>query len=305
MKEKKKSKSIGLRKKNIGVVRGHQYCQGDGFLVPKNMGWLWNVGICGLSQLRRGWKPGAVRKSVAKIMKEHLTPPAEPAPELANIEQKDPPTLSVKKKQGEYLIVMNPLGMDKELMGLPIVFKIEKSEEGIKRSKARKILKERGVEKTCDCPCIDTCDCLSACEKDRIKFELKCVSKKLCMKSQMTINDVKESSDSEMDMEFTPPSAMKSKNPCRKIPVKFSYAETQYEVQESIPVHETEVADYKTQKSQKTEVKFEGKTKKTLKTKEKSKELKQKTEKAKAIKEKKVGSKKEKLRSATVEKEEK
>ena len=267
------------------------------------MGWLWNVGICGLSQFRKGWKPGAVRKSVAKIMGKHLSPPAEPAPEPLKPEPEGPPTLSVKKKQGQYLIVMNPLGTDKELMGSPIVFKIEKSEEGIKRSKARKILKERGVEKTCDCLCIDTCQCLSACEKDRIKIELKCVAEKLCMKSQMSINDIKESSDSEMDMEFTPPSAMKSKNPCRKIPVKFSYAETQYEVQESISMLETEVADNKPQKSQKTEVKFERKTRKTLKTKEKSKEL--KTEKARAIKEKKVISKREKLRSATVEKEEK
>lgn len=205
---------------------GHECCQDGGFLVPKNMGWLWNVGTHGMPSIRRGWRPGAIKKSVAKIMKKFLAPPAEPAPM-----PKDPPTLTVKKKQGEYLIVMNPMGVDGELTGSPIVFKIQKSGEEMKRAKARKILKSRGIVKTCNCCSIETCKCLNECEKSRIQNELQKVSQELCLQCELTINDLKDTSESELDMEFTPPSAIKSKNPCKKKLTKFSYAETQYEIQ--------------------------------------------------------------------------
>lgn len=238
------------------MILGHEFCQGDGSLVPKNMGWLWNVGIYGLPHFRRGWRPGAVKKSVAKIMKVHLTPPAEP---VACVEPKDPPTLRVQKKDGEYLIVMNPLGDDAELTGnlSPIVFKIMKSEEGKKRSKARKMLKERGVVKTCDCGCIDTCECLTACEKSRIKCELVKVSQEFCLKTELKMCDLKDTSDSEVDVEFTPPSAVKLSDSCgKRKPVKVSYAETQYEVQDNGSVVESDAGgDSKFKKGLKHDVK--------------------------------------------------
>lgn len=67
-KKLRKSKCVGLRKKHHGVIIGHRLCQGDDMLVPKNMGWLWNAPVSGLPNNRRGWRPGAVKKSVAKIM---------------------------------------------------------------------------------------------------------------------------------------------------------------------------------------------------------------------------------------------
>lgn len=233
MKVQRKSKFTGLRKKHPGVILGHQCCQGDGSLVPENMGWLWNVGTYGLPNIRRGWRPGAVKKSVAKIMKIYLTPPAEPAP---CVKPKDPSTLRVQKNDGEYVIVMNPLGIDAELIqnSSPIVFKIAKSEEEKKILQARKLLRERGIVKTCDCPSLESCNCLNDCEKNRLSCELAKVSKELCLK--LSICDLKDSSDSEVDVEFTPPSAVKLK---KRKPVKVSYEGTQYEIQEEIPFDES------------------------------------------------------------------
>lgn len=56
----------------------------------------------------------------------------------------------------------------------------------------------------------------------------------LCLKPELSVGDLKVTSESEMDVEFTPPSAAKLKHPgvgvkCK--PVKVSVAETQYEAQ--------------------------------------------------------------------------
>lgn len=199
--------------------------------MPRNMGWLWNTNIVGLPIFRHGWKPGAIRKSVAKIMKLYFTPPAEPAP---NAEQEQAPTLRVQKKNGEFTIVMNPLRDEAETLEnpSPIVFKISKSDEVKKRSCARKLLKSRGMEKKCNCTTIDSCCCLSKCEKAQLKYEMEQVSKELCLKPEMSVNDLKASSESEIDIEFTPPWAAKLKHPSMKCqPIKVSVAETQYEPQ--------------------------------------------------------------------------
>jgi Domain of unknown function (DUF4776) len=308
LKTQRKSKFTGLRKKHPGVVLGHHFCQGSGFLVPKNMGWLWNVETYGLPFIRRGWRPGAVKRSVAKIMKVHLTPPAEPAPDIKPM---DPPTLRVQKKNGEYVILMNPLVEDAELTGnlSPIVFKIMKSEEGKKRSLVRQILKQRGFVKKCKCSSIENCDCLNDCEKERLKCELSKVSKEFGLKFELKMCEVKETSDSEVDVEFTPPSAAKLKNPCSKRkPIKVSYAQTQYEVQhEAKPVESVCAQEVKLKKTLTKSGKsfVEEKSGKAGKSKEKS-GLKTK-EKGVKIKEEKVASRngKQRAETATTENEQK
>lgn len=227
-----RNKSVGLRKKHPGVVIGHRMCNESSLLVPKNMGWLWNVGISGLSPFRRGWRPGAIKKTVASIMKDYLTPPAEPAP----LDFKaNPPTLRVQKKDGELTIIMNPL--QDELKGIenssPIVFKVVKSDDAKKRSIARKMLKTQGIEKSCDCNAIDTCPCLTTCDKAHIMFELHKMSTRLCLEPELNFSDLNDSSESEVDVEFTPKLAKKLENSMFECnPSKKSTACTQYEKQE-------------------------------------------------------------------------
>lgn len=189
------------------------------------MGWLWNVGVS-----RKGWKPGAVDKTVAKIMMNHLTPPPESAPCPV---KKEPPTLQVKRKNGEYTIVMNPLLDESSDDPSPIVFQISKTDDAKKRAVARNLLKLKGFKKKCDCCCIDKCACMNVCKKAQLKYELYKVSCDLELERKMTFGDLNESGESEIDFEYTPPYAVQSKNPCVKPckPVKVSVAETQYELQ--------------------------------------------------------------------------
>lgn len=181
---------------------------------------MWNVGIS-----ERGWRPGAVRNSVAKIMRLYLTPPKPP---MQIPEKKDPPTLRIQKKNGEFTIVMNPLRDDKNFNEeqSPVVFKLEKSEAAKQRSMARRALNDHGVKSSCDCSTLQKCKCMNECEKARLKFELMKVSRDFCIKPELSLCDLKETSESEIDVEFTPPSAARLHKP-----VKVSAAATQYESQ--------------------------------------------------------------------------
>lgn len=168
-------------------------------------------------------------KTVARIMKYYLSEPPLPSPKIA---KEDPPTLRIQKKNGEYKIVMNPLQDEAKPVVSPIVFKLTKSEEAKKRSIAVKILKDSGIAKGCNCSSIKQCNCMNSCEKARLEFELTEMTRKFCLESDLNFIDLKESSDSEIDFEFTPPSAAKFKNPCMSCkPVKKSVAGTQCESQ--------------------------------------------------------------------------
>lgn len=74
---------------------------------------------------------------------------------------------------------------------------------------------------------------MNVCKKAQLKYELNKVSCDLELEHEMTFVDLNESGESEIDFEYTPPYAVKSKNPCVKPckPVKVSVAETQYELQ--------------------------------------------------------------------------
>jgi hypothetical protein len=227
--KKSSKKKTMLIKGHAKVFSRHESCLSSDSLVPRNMGWLWNVEIPGVSLMRRGWKPGAVRKSVARIMKLYMNQPSEPDIITTN---SHPPTLQVQKKNGEFSIVINPLNDEttcKEDIS-PIIFKLMKSEEVTKRSKARKILKTRGVVKTCNCSSIEQCDCLNTKEKSRIQCEMEMISKQLCLNPNLDLVDLKDTSDSEIDVEFSPPTAVRLESSL----TKFAYAETQYETQENI-----------------------------------------------------------------------
>lgn len=139
----------------------------------------------------------------------------------------DPPTLRVHKKDGEYTIVMNPLqeGKKSNVDPSPIVFKITKSDEAKARAKAQGILKARGVEMKCECGTIEECKCLNECQKAFFELEMARISNQLCIKPKLTARDLRLSSDSEIDIEFTPPNAVRKETK----PVKVSFAETQYE----------------------------------------------------------------------------
>lgn len=99
--ERKKSRgkySYQFQNKNAGILAGHRVCTRSLGLVPRNMGWLWNL------ETEKGWCPGAVRRSVGKIMKQKLCR-KEGNPAEAD---KENPMLKICKKNGEYEVFLNP-----------------------------------------------------------------------------------------------------------------------------------------------------------------------------------------------------
>lgn len=186
-----------------------------------------------MPSIRRGWRPGAVKKRVSNIMKHYLEQPKEVNVMAQKIES---PTLRVQKRNGEYMIVLNSMHDEGERFSTndpsPIVFKVMKSDDAKKRVEARRFLKTRGVEKSCECSCLDSCQCLNECEKILLKLELAKVSKCMGINPELDLTDLRETSGSEIDFEFTPPSATKNKNSTKTCKInKVSYAGTQYESQ--------------------------------------------------------------------------
>ncbi|XP_014259470.1 uncharacterized protein LOC106672488 isoform X2 [Cimex lectularius] len=145
-----------------GVHIGHKDCIVPYRMVPKNMGWLWNIkNAAGILKAGRGWRPGAIAESVAELMdaaksttqkskkKSRKPPPRkkkeeselhkQPGKKTAKMlkeERKDKdngdkspedlrPTLHVHKKHGLYYVSMFPPKKEDEAEPQPIQFKID------------------------------------------------------------------------------------------------------------------------------------------------------------------------------------
>ncbi|KAL7022839.1 hypothetical protein ACKWTF_012402 [Chironomus riparius] len=231
-----------LRIKHYGVVLGHESCQSDALLVPKNMGWLWNAKIPGITNIRRGWRPGAVPKSVARMMKRFLKKESQPPAEGSLIENNNKcytPSVQVEKKLAKYKITLNPVcnksfGEDVS----PIVFNISKYDDMTLRLDAKKMLKSRGITKTCKCRNICECSCIDDFSRKRFLYELETICQVMKINPPMKYEDLKDISEcSEIDFEFTPP--FKMMNKCKR-DVRMSVATTQYEEPSFEKFEETE-----------------------------------------------------------------
>ncbi|XP_014291994.1 uncharacterized protein Ppi1 [Halyomorpha halys] len=143
-----------------GIHVGHKYCVRPLRLVPKTMGWLWNVSdLGGVLKPGRGWRPGAVRRNVNNLLKEWRstnkgnrdnkteqeldmlmmstkTKRTRPTTPKSSGSKKDPehmklnPTIHLHKKDRFYYVSMYPVKTEsQEEMGeepQPIQFKIDR-----------------------------------------------------------------------------------------------------------------------------------------------------------------------------------
>lgn len=187
--------------------------------VPRYMGWRHDKLQLGCDNKK--WIPGQINKTVRILMKHHLNPYPYDTINLTRINQKfefkeigedEKSTLHVVKKNGEISIEMRPL-KDRKLLKTdcdpylncsPLKFIIKKHPEDIKKHRARAILKARGFTRKCCCKNIKQC----CCEKKCLLNEIKRISDELKLKKEMTYEDAFDSSDSEIDFEFTPPTAL-------------------------------------------------------------------------------------------------
>lgn len=150
------------------------------------------------------------------------------------------PILLIKKRDGEYFVTMNPLKEKNKLKTdcnpflncSPLKFKIKKNPEQIKKHRAKKVLRERGFEKKCSCMSLKCCRCMTETSKKLLEFEMKTVSQKLNLKKELSFDDLCDSSDSELDLEFTTPTAIIDSRKCKPNVV---HCGVQYEAKEFLP----------------------------------------------------------------------
>lgn len=213
------------------------------------MSWRWDKAVASIG---KPWTPGQIHPTVRCLMKHALNPfPYDTIPLtrrdkfgriitstvdrkkkfLDSLVQK--PTIEVKKKDGQYCIIMNPL-KDTKALGTdcnpymncsPFKFTIKKHPEQVKKHRAKKILRSRGLVKKCSCTTLECCRCKSQREKKVIEIEMKKVSRDLDLKKDLVYEDLYASSDSETEMHFTTPSALVDR---RKFKPDVVHCETQY-----------------------------------------------------------------------------
>lgn len=187
------------------------------------------------------WFPGRINPVVRCLMKHALNPfPYDTIPltrrdkngriiKTCNETPKfnpdliQKPTLRIQKRDGEYFITMHPLKEKSKLETdcnpylncTPVKFKIKDHPEEIKITRAVKLLRERGLEKRCSCLNLRCCRCTTETQKNLLAYEMKKVSKQLKMESMLTYADLNADSESELDLQFTTPSAMIDSRKCK------------------------------------------------------------------------------------------
>ncbi|XP_055600324.1 uncharacterized protein LOC129749384 [Uranotaenia lowii] len=231
MRVKKQNRGVYSYKyggKYPGIVLGHKTCVLQGSCVPPHMGWMWNTETLGIGKKRRGWRPGAVKKPIKELMQHFLVSyPLDNIPvskkggrclKMLSKEcdpSKQKPTLQIVKRNGEYTIVMNPLKDSKSLKTAqdpylscePIRFKLAKDPHTGKLYQLRKALQVKGFN-MCGCTDLSICDHRSEKEKKLLEKAVRKLSKCLGLPKATGLKDLPSDSESEMDLEFTPPSAM-------------------------------------------------------------------------------------------------
>jgi Domain of unknown function (DUF4776) len=225
---------------------------GDASVVPKYIGWRWDEPINGMGDKK--WFPGHINKTVRCLMKCFLKQfPKDILPvtrrdqhgriaktcnDFSQLPQFDPsltqkPLLHIQKNEGEYCITMKPLKDSKTLETAlnpylncsPLKFVVKKHPEEIKKHRAKKMMREHGFTKKCSCLSLEHCRCKSQTEKKLLAYELEKVSEKMNLEKKLLFVDLEGSSDSEIDVEFTTPSAMIDG---RKLKPDVVHCETQY-----------------------------------------------------------------------------
>ncbi|XP_053659481.1 uncharacterized protein LOC128708528 [Anopheles marshallii] len=247
--QNRKLYSYRFGKRHPGIVVGHRTCMKQDPLVPPHMGWQWDICPPGIDKRRPGWRPGAVRRPIRELMQHFLKCyPLDNVPvskeksvgfhtdDPSQGDHKQKPTLLITKKHGVYSITMNPL-KDSEtlkttdnpyLAGKPIKFKLAKDPQLTKLYQLRDALKRKGLP-LCGCKDLASCDHCTDREKRLLTEEIRRTSKVLGLSAKTSIGDVPSESESVLDVEFTPPSAIiRSDIPKPDLVV----AETQYNVQD-------------------------------------------------------------------------
>ncbi|KAK9884146.1 hypothetical protein WA026_005097 [Henosepilachna vigintioctopunctata] len=171
-----------------GTHVGHKECLIAPLNVPAKMGWLWNVHTpCLRLKRRNGWRPGLIGKTILEVIQAHRKSQHMAMLEQGKKKRKNKfgfvesemeivypkPTLQIKKRDGVYYITMNPLKDPRTLVNNENPY-MECTPMQFKIIKN----KEHNEFKSCIC------------------------------NDQGILYEPSSSSDSELDLEFTPPAGV-------------------------------------------------------------------------------------------------
>lgn len=192
-------------------------------VVPKNMGWNWTH----QSADRKGWRPGAIPRSIRDLMCHFLVPgssndmrsPTLPTPGRVPATPTRPqrPMIQVQRRNDEYAITMTPLKNGQQLRTTsdpyqscePITLRISanRSREDERIAQIKKEIHERGFRRCrCGLP-VSQCQCR---DHDQLAALRKCVE---FYGSRFGITDLGEKLSinqppKDLELDFTPPAAV-------------------------------------------------------------------------------------------------
>ncbi|KAH8311009.1 hypothetical protein KR044_003850, partial [Drosophila immigrans] len=193
---------------------GHKTCLKEPAKIPRRHGWSWPSS----KQARKyGWKPGAICRCAAAIMKFFLQySPDQNAfntcrrvEELEQEKERQKPILNIRKKNGAIYITLRAANSANIEMK-PIVFKIVKSDLAVAMRSLKSKLKAKGYRKCiCHQPLM-LCVCRKTIEKKQLECELRHECKRLGMESCVDKLTLSDTSDTEMeyDLDVSPPAAL-------------------------------------------------------------------------------------------------
>lgn len=231
-----------------GTLDVHTKCLDDIDIVPKDMGWNWKLN----SNQRKGWRPGAIPRSVRELMCHFLKPcPCDTLPVGAltggDASSADPacidhgaqqaplpqrPMIKVQRKNDEYVITMNPLKSarllktepDPYMNCDPIHVRITANREDQRMAQIKQIIRDSGFRR-CKCGrAVAQCTCRDNREMEALRTCVENCGTKYGIADlgeKLSLNRLKD-----LELEFTPPAAV-VKSCLRPVP-ECALQETQY-----------------------------------------------------------------------------
>ena len=226
-----------IRTRPVALYNQHSTCKYPACKVPNYVGWDW---MAGTAEQRKGWRPGAIPKRIQELMRHFLDPfPGDTTQNTKRkqcqqneAELKQIPMLRVQRKNGNYIITMNPLKSAEELKTSadpymhckPVKFKISSSTNEKLYASLRKLVREKGFQ-PCSCgQTVAKCRCRDNKEMEQLQAFLHSL-KIPNIDDNLVLNN--NESDNKLDFEFTPPAGMIKPHLFK--PPKISYQETQYD----------------------------------------------------------------------------